>query len=197
MQNGPKFLVAATVEKANTYGFAGMVIQIPKVESTCHTKVYSQNLAITDKSLALLHTPPGGTSSSDFWVLKEDKQALDDSEKQIKRKKDVTLSIGQARYLQRWLDTFVDKPKKRIWTELKSIAHHRVPSLGTFYTRTKDESLEHYLREWFDAEKLISILAFLGIRDSEITEAYAQLNEQSQKSERAKREMLSRGVYIL
>lgn len=129
--------------------------------------------------------------------MKEDKQALDDSEKQIKRKKDVTLSIGQARYLQRWLDTFVDKPKKRIWAELKSIAHHRVPSLGTFYTRTKDESLEQYLREWFDAEKLISILAFLGIRDSEITEAYAQLNEQSQKSERAKREMLSRGVYIL
>lgn len=145
------------------------------------------------------HDPgaPGGTSSSDFWVLKEDKQALDDLQKQIKREKEAILSMGQARYLQRWLDTFVDKPKKRIWAELKSIAHHCVPSLGTFYTRTKDESLEDYLREWFDAEKLISILDFLGIHDSELPQAYAQLNEQSQNSEGTERQMLSRAVHIL
>ena len=31
MQNGPKFLVAATCEKANTWVFAGMVIHNPKV----------------------------------------------------------------------------------------------------------------------------------------------------------------------
>ena len=69
------------------------------------------------------HDPgaPGGTSSSDLWVLKEDKQALDDLEKQIGRKKEAILSMAQVRYLQRWLESFVDKPKKRIWAELKSI----------------------------------------------------------------------------
>ena len=144
------------------------------------------------------HDPgaPGGTSSSYLWVLKGDKQAVDDLEKQITRKKKAVLSMAQARYLKQWLARFVDKPKKLVWAELKAIDRSRVPSLATFYARTKNGTLKTYLRTWFDSEKVIPILVFLGIHDSEIEEAYAELSEQNQKIESLKQQMLSRGAHI-
>jgi len=144
------------------------------------------------------HDPgaPGGTSLSYLWVLKGDKQAVEDAEKQITRKKKAVLSMAQARYLKQWLARFVDKPKKVVWAELKAIDRSRVPSLATFYARTKNGTPKAYLRTWFDAEKVILILAFLGIHDSEIEEAYAELSEKNQKIETLKRQMLSRGVHI-
>jgi len=41
MQNGPKFLVAATFEKANTYDFAKDVIHNPKVKLTCRLSAFA------------------------------------------------------------------------------------------------------------------------------------------------------------
>jgi len=43
----------------------------------------------------------------------------------------------QADWLFRWVGK-MEEARNRIWAELKSIANHRVPSLGTFYTRTKE-----------------------------------------------------------
>jgi hypothetical protein len=144
------------------------------------------------------HDPgaPGGTSSSYLWVLKTDMQAVDAVEEQIKRKKKAVLSMAQVRYLKQWLERFVDKPKKVVWAELKAIDRSRVPSLATFYAHTKNGTPKAYLRTWFDAEKVILILGFLGIHDSEIEEAYAELSEKNQKIETLKRQMLSRGVHI-
>ena len=104
--------------------------------------------------------------------------------------------MAQARYLKQWLARFFDKPKKVVWAELKSIDRSRVPSLGTFYSHTKNETSEDYLRTWFDAEKVLSILAFLGIQDSEIVAAYAEVRKQNKKRENAEGRMLRRGVYI-
>ena len=144
------------------------------------------------------HDPgaPGGTSSFDLWVLKIDKQALDNAEKQIRRKKDAILSVAQERYLKEWLGRFGGKTKKSVWAELKSIDRSHVPSLGTFYIHTKNGTLEDYLRTWFDAERIIPIFAFLGIQDSEIAEGNAEVSEQSQNREALKRQMLSRAVHI-
>lgn len=144
------------------------------------------------------HDPgaPGGTSLSDRWVLKEDKKALDDIEKQIRRMKEAILALAQARYLKQWLARFLDKPKNAVWAELKSIDRARVPSLGTFYNHTKNETPEDYLRTWFDAENVIPILAYLGIQDSEIVAAYAELSEQNQRHESAEDRMLRRGIHI-
>lgn len=144
------------------------------------------------------HDPgaPGGTSSSYLWVLKRDKQAVDDAEKQITRKKKAVSSMAQTRYLRQWLARFMAKPKKVVWAELKAIDRSLVPSLATFYARTKNGTPKGYLRTLFDAEKVIPILAFLGIYDSEIEEAYAELSKQNQKLENLKQQMLSRGAHI-
>jgi len=144
------------------------------------------------------HDPgaPGGTSSFDLWVLKIDKQALDNAEKQIGRKKSAILSMAHERYLKEWLGRFGGKTKKSVWAELRSIDRSHVPSIGTFYIHTKNGTLEDYLRTWFDAERIIPILAFLGIQDSEIAEGNAEVSEQSQNREALKREMLSRAVHI-
>jgi hypothetical protein len=139
---------------------------------------------------------PGGTSLSDLWVLKEDKKALDDIEKQIRRMKEAILALAQGRYLKQWLARFLDKPKNAVWAELKSIDRAHVPSIGTFYNHTKNETPEDYLRTWFDAEKVIPILAYLGIQDSEIVAAYAELSEKNERRENAEGRMLRRGVHI-
>jgi hypothetical protein len=60
------------------------------------------------------HDPgaPGGTSSFDLWVLKIDKQALDNAEKQIGRKKDAILSMAHERYLRNGSEGLGAKRKK-------------------------------------------------------------------------------------
>ena len=83
-----------------------------------------------------------------------------------------------------------------MWAELRFIDRSHVPSIGTFYIHTKNGTLEDYLRTWFDAERIIPILAFLGIQDSEIAEGNAEVSEQSQNREALKRQMLSRAVHI-
>jgi hypothetical protein len=143
------------------------------------------------------HDPgaPGGTSSLCLWVLRDDKLAVDDVERQIEREKLSMLATAQARYLQKWLENFAGKAKKNVWEELKSIDRSRVPSLGTFYKHTKDDSVEGYLHDWFKAERLLEILAFLGVADSEITDANKRLICLDEECQVAKRKMISAGVH--
>jgi hypothetical protein len=127
--------------------------------------------------------------------LRDEKQALDEVERQIEREKLSMLATAQARYLQQWLAHFAGKPKKNVWAELKSIDHSRVPSLGTFYKHTKDDGVERYLHDWFKPRRLMKILVFLGVADSEMTEAKKRLIYLEEECQTATRKMISAGVH--
>jgi hypothetical protein len=138
---------------------------------------------------------PGGTSSLPLWVLKADKQAVDNLERQIERESESMLRTAQSRYSQRWLARFAGKTKNDIWAQLKSINHSHVPSLGTFYNHTKNESAESYLREWFRPERIKAILAFLDITDAEMAEADKRLKDLAEECEAMKQKMVRAGVH--
>ncbi len=56
MQDGPKFPVAATFEKANTYGFAEKVIHSPNAGLTCVLPAFAF-LKVTGSVMITRHEP--------------------------------------------------------------------------------------------------------------------------------------------
>jgi hypothetical protein len=137
---------------------------------------------------------PGSTSILDLWVLRRDKEAVDDLQKQIKRTEQSMLAKALPRYLSRWLKHFAGKSKKDVWRELKPLDRSHVPSLGTFYKHTKD-GVETYLQDFFAAKRIISILDLLKITDSEMTELNQRLRNMDREYEAVKKKMIDAGVY--
>jgi hypothetical protein len=104
------------------------------------------------------------------------------------------LAKALPRYLPRWVEHFAGKSKKDVWKELKRLDRLHVPSLATFYKRSKD-GVESYLRDFFAAKRLTLILDFLKITDSELTELNQRLRNMDREYETAKKKMIDTGVY--
>lgn len=138
---------------------------------------------------------PSGLSAMFLWVLRRDKEAVDDIEQEIEREKQSIVAIARTRYLRRWLAHFAGKSKKDVWAQLRSINRLGVPSLSTFYDHTQGEGVEQYLHHWFEAERLIPILTFLDVADPEITEATKRLFALGGQYEAARNEMVRKGVF--
>ncbi len=142
------------------------------------------------------HDPgaPGGTSFSPLWVLIADKRTVDDAGEQIKLLENSMFAKAKGRYLQRWLEHFADKSKKDVWRELKPLDRSHVPSLATFYKHTKD-GVEDYLRDFFVAKRLMSILDLLNISDAEMTEFNQRLRQMHRQYEKVEKKMIDTGVH--
>ena len=143
------------------------------------------------------HDPgaPGGISSTNLWVLKEEMGELDRIRLSIQHAQHIMVNKATARYSSRWLQHFEGKSKKDVWEELKALDRSFVPSLGTFYKHTSD-GVDIYLRDLFNAKRLTPILDFLGATDLDLTFDRERLLAMERAYDTAKTKMIRGGVYL-
>jgi len=107
--------------------------------------------------------------------------------------KETALQLAKDRYLAKWLGSFRDaKTKKDAWRRLTA-AGKRYPSLSTFYSHLKHQSLEEYLKDAFRFDALPSILDSLSIVDPDVNAALATVEGLSHNLEAFEALLLRQG----
>jgi len=89
---------------------------------------------------------------------------------------------AKAQYLEILVQRWADLSKKEIWTKLHNGLRH-FPSLGTFYTHTKEMEKRDFLRGLFREDYLLDLLRLIGVKDNSISDRLREATQLSQKTD--------------
>ncbi len=133
------------------------------------------------------------SSEAYLWVRRELLREADDVRARLHKTRGEALTLGAARYIDKWLSYFHGaKTKKEVWRRLTDDGQ-RYPSLSAFYSRVRNHDVQGYLRSEFRFGNSPAILEALGIVDNEVTEKLEVAGEAERVLQETQQRMLREG----